>query len=176
MGRTHVLLAVMALGALPGCGSAACAAGMCAAPAASSSASSSPSHSPSATAAGGTTVSATDHGWTTTAVLEPVPGPLKVTVTVPGPIQVEGGCVPALVAWLVGPEGRRIDPSPSPGARCQAIQVEDVPAGQSMDFTVILARPPAATYSIHGLLRTHLPVGYGARVSENLPIVTMNIP
>ncbi|GAC1332538.1 MAG: hypothetical protein NVSMB17_11740 [Candidatus Dormibacteria bacterium] len=119
---------------------------------------------------------ATDHGWTTSATFEPESRQLRVDVLVPGPLQVDGGCIPGLTTWLVGPDQRRIDPSASPGLRCRAVQIEDIPAGEKRTFTARIPDPGYGTYTVHGLLRVHLQTGAGARVDENIPVATVTIP
>ena len=164
----RLVLVITALAALPACGSAACGAMTSCGKVAS------PSPSTAASATAGT---ASANGWTTTATVNPTTGVITVAVSVPGPLQVDGGCVPELGAWLVSAGGQRVEASPTPAAaRCMAIQVEDVPAGQSRTFTTSIPRTTPGTYSVHGLLRTHLPIGAGARVSENIPVVSITIP
>lgn len=150
----------MLLGAayLPACGSSVCAAGSCF------------TSSPHAAA------SATANGWVTTLSLEPPAGPIDVRLRVPGPLQVESGCVTTLQAWAIGTQGTRIEASAAPGLRCHAIGIEDIPSGETRDFTATVPRTPPGRYTIHGLLRVHLPIGAGARVSENIPVVTLTVP
>jgi hypothetical protein len=129
------------------------------------------SPAPSPSASGG---SASAHGWTTRVAISV--NHVDVSVTVSGPLSVEAGCVPPLAVWLVGADGGRLDPSPTPGLRCQAIAIEDIPAGQVRDYPATLPPPSPGTYTVHGLVRVHLPIGAGARVSENIPVVTLTVP
>lgn len=99
---------------------------------------------------------------------------LRVRVTVSGPVTVESGCIEALTLWLVG-VGGRVDASPTPGVRCQAIALDYIPAGQTRDYRATIPIPAPGTYAVHGLIRVHLPLGAGARVAENIPIVTLTI-
>jgi len=69
-----------------------------------------------------------------------------------------------------------MDASPNPGERCHAIQLEDIPVGEHRTFTTRIPAPGHGTFTVHGLLRVHLPIGAGARVSENIPVVTVTIP
>jgi hypothetical protein len=124
--------------------------------------------SPSASAA-----TAEAHGWTTTASVSS--GKIQVRVTVVGPLSVEAGCSPALAAWIARLDGTKIEPSPDPGVRCQAIVIDDIAAGQTRDYSVVIPAPPPGTYTVHGLVRVHLPLGAGARVAENIPVVTLTI-
>lgn len=127
----------------------------------------SPSASPSST-------TATAHGWTTTATVNS--GTIQVRVSVVGPQSVEGGCVPALTAWIVRSDGTRTESSPSPGVRCLAIVIDDIATAQTRDYTIVIPAPPLGTYTVHGLVRVHLPIGAGSRVSENIPVVTVQVP
>ena len=117
--------------------------------------------------------SAAAHGWTTTAAISA--GQVEVRVSVTGPLTVEGGCVPALTAWVVGADGRRVDSTPTPGVRCQGISIDSIAVDQSRDYHATIPLPLPGTYTVHGLVRVHLPIGAGARVSENIPVVTLTI-
>ena len=166
----RIAAACVGLFALAACGtirgpSSGCVAAACA-----------PAQSPSTGAGGQVAATAQDHGWTTTASINSANHTIDISVRVPGPLTVEGGCVPSVVAWAVGPNNTRVEASPTPGARCYAITVDDVPEGQTGSFATSIPLPPAGTYAIHGLLRTHLPLGAGMRVSENLPVVTVTVP
>jgi hypothetical protein len=132
--------------------------------------------SPGPSAAGSpAAVSATAHGWTTDAGVR-AGGGVDVRVNVSGPLTVDGGCSPTLTAWLVAADGHRLQGGSAPAARCQGIAVTEIPAGQTRDFVTSLDLPPAGTYSVHGLVLVHLPIGAGARVAENIPVVTLTIP
>ena len=141
------------------CGAAVCAQGSC----------SPPSPGPAAATAGA-------HGWATSVAIEPPAGPLDVRVSVPGPLQVDDGCVAPLTAWAVGADGVRVEASPTPGLACHAIGIDDIPSGQTRAYTATIPRPRSGTITIHGLLRVHLPIGAGARVSENIPVATLIVP
>ena len=132
--------------------------------------------SPLVSPAPGAALTATDHGWTTSVAIHAAPRSIDVTVTVPGPISVDGGCVPSLTAWAVGENNTRVEVSPSPALHCGALSTRAIIAGQTADFTAAIPLPTPGTYAVHGLLRTHLPVGAGMRVSENLPVVTITVP
>ncbi|MEA2683307.1 MAG: hypothetical protein QOK05_1635 [Chloroflexota bacterium] len=120
-------------------------------------------------------VSATDHGWTTTVLV--VSDKVQVRVTVVGPLSVDAGCAPTLTTWLVRADGTKIEPSPGTGVRCQAIVIDDIAAGQTRDYSLVMDAPrERGTYTLHGLVRLHLPIGAGARVSENVPVVTVQVP
>ncbi|MFN2466336.1 MAG: hypothetical protein ABR598_08755 [Candidatus Dormibacteria bacterium] len=103
-------------------------------------------------------------------------GRVEVTVTVSGPASVEGGCVPALTAWLADVHGQQVGMAATPGLRCQAISITDIPAGETRDFHVSLPQPPPGTYTVHGLIRTRLPIGADTRVTENIPVVSVSVP
>jgi hypothetical protein len=118
--------------------------------------------------------SATAHGWTTDAGV--ATGGIDVRVNVSGPLTVDGGCSPTLAAWLVAADGHRLQGGQPSAAKCQGIAVTAIPAGQTRDFMTSLGVPPAGTYTIHGLVLVHLPPGAGARVAENIPVVTLTIP
>ena len=135
-----------------------------------------PTASPSASASDHSQpgVTASAHGWTTAAAVND--RAIDVRVTVPGPLTVEGGCVPSLVAWLVGADGVRVEATPTPGARCYAISLGTILAGQVREFAAGLPLPHPGVYTVHGLVRTHLPIGAGARVSENIPVVSISVP
>jgi hypothetical protein len=130
----------------------------------------SPARLPSPSAS---SVTASAHGWTT---LVAVSGNhVDIRVMVSGPLSVEAGCVPPLAVWLVGADGRRLEPSPTPGLRCQAIAIEDIPMGQVRGYRATIPLAPPGTYMVHGLIRVHLPIGAAARVSENIPVVTLQV-
>ncbi|MFN2462570.1 MAG: hypothetical protein ABR573_01540 [Candidatus Dormibacteria bacterium] len=149
-----------------GCGSTTCAGASCGAAKAT----------PAATSGATPAATASAHGWTTALTLQPPAGTVDVTVKVTGPLQVDGGCVPSLVVWAVGPDGRRLDPTPAAGIRCHAISIQDIADGQVSQFTATLPRLPSGKYAVHGLLMVHLPIGAGARPAENIPVATITIP
>jgi hypothetical protein len=161
-----IVIAAVAILGLAGCGSIAgqtsgCLAASCA---------NMPSPAPSTS-----DTTATAHGWTTTATLGYQVVEVKVVVS--GPLTIEGGCVPALSAWLVGPDGQQV-PAPatqSPAVRCLGIALTQLPEGQAQPLTATLPRPAPGTYSVHGLVRVHLPIGAGARVRENIPVVSITV-
>lgn len=116
---------------------------------------------------------ATARGWTTTASVSS--GKILVRVTVVGPLSVEAGCSPALTAWVVRRDGTKIEPSPDTGVRCHAIVIDDIAAGQTRDYSTVIPAPTPGTYTVHGLVRVHLPVGAGARASENIAVATLQV-
>jgi len=124
----------------------------------------------------GAALTATDHGWTTSAAIGTATRTIDVTVTVPGPISVDGGCITSLSAWTIGAGNLRVQASASPALHCGALTTRSIPAGRTGDFSAVIPLPPPGTYAVHGLLRTHLPIGAGMRVSENLPVVTITVP
>jgi hypothetical protein len=126
---------------------------------------------PASAPAGGTA-----HGWNAEATIDSAHRTIDIKLSVTGPLAVDGGCLPSLTAWAIADDGRRIDPGPSPGLRCNAISVQQVPEGMGADFQTSIPLPPPGTYMVHGLLRTHLPAGAGTRVIENLPVVTITVP
>lgn len=163
--RPGLAVAVVSL-ALAACG---------ATPQPSPGASPSPSAGPGTPGPGRVVVTADPDGWHAQATVGG--GDVDVRLTVPGPLQVEGGCIPPLGVWLEDSSRRTVAITPSPGGpHCLALAIIDVPAGTTHDFDARLhADVPHGRYTVHGLLMVSLPPGAGARVRENLPVLTVDL-
>ncbi len=99
-------------------------------------------------------------------------GTVHATVTVSGPVDYEAGCVQTVQLWVLDNQNQRVWTEPAPEVTCMAIINQRLPAGRTATFHVDW--PTAASlhpgrYTIHGLFLFTLPMGAGARVSQNLP-------
>jgi hypothetical protein len=99
-------------------------------------------------------------------------GTVHATVTVSGPTEYEAGCVQTVRLWVLDSQNQRVWTEPAPEVTCMAIVNKQLPAGQTATFQVdwpVAASLHPGRYTIHGLFLFTLPIGAGARVSENLP-------
>jgi hypothetical protein len=105
-------------------------------------------------------------------------GTVQLTVTVTGPIEYEVGCVQTLHIWAEDGQHQTAWEQPVPAIMCMAFGTKKLASGETATFT---AEWPTSSglepgaYTLHGLVRTALPMGAGARVRENLPPLSIQI-
>jgi hypothetical protein len=105
-------------------------------------------------------------------------GNVLLTLTVTGPIQYETGCVQTLHIWAEDSRQHQVWSQPVPAIQCMAFGSKTLAAGETATFK---AQWPTSSqlspglYTLHGLFLTVLPLGAGARVRENLPVLTIQI-
>jgi hypothetical protein len=108
----------------------------------------------------------------------PAGGTVHFTLIVTGPIDYEIGCVQTLHIWAEDSQHQTVWEQPVPAIMCMAIGHKQLGAGET---AILTADWPASsqlapgTYTLHGLFRTVLPMGAGARVRENLPALSIQI-
>ena len=105
-------------------------------------------------------------------------GSVQVTLTVTGPIDYEVGCVQTLHIWATDSKGKQVWAEPVPAIMCMAFGHRLLTAGETATFKAEWPTSPslaAGAYTIHGLFLTMLPPGAGARVRENLPLLTVSL-
>jgi hypothetical protein len=101
---------------------------------------------------------------------------LKLTVT--GPIDYEIGCVQTLHIWAEDSQHQQVWQEPVPAIMCMAYGHKQLAAGETATFTAdwpTTSQLTPGTYTLHGLFLTVLPMGAGARVRENLPLLSIQI-
>jgi hypothetical protein len=105
-------------------------------------------------------------------------GTVHLTLTVTGPIDYEIGCVQTLHIWAEDSQRQKIWEQPVPAIMCMAIGHKQLGAGETAILTAdwpTSSQLTPGTYTLHGLFRTVLPMGAGARVRENLPALSIQI-
>jgi hypothetical protein len=105
-------------------------------------------------------------------------GKVHLTLTVTGPIDYEIGCVQTLHIWVEDSQRQTVWEQPVPAIMCMAFGHKRLEAGQTATFTAdwpISSQLAPGTYTLHGLFRTVLPMGAGARMRENLPPLSIQI-
>ena len=103
---------------------------------------------------------------------------VHLTLTVSGPIDYETGCVQTLHIWAEDSQRTTVWEQPVPAIMCMAIGHKQLAAGETATFTAdwpISSQLAAGSYTLHGLFRTVLPRGAGARVRENLPPLSVQV-
>jgi hypothetical protein len=108
----------------------------------------------------------------------PAGDPVHLTLTVTGPIDYEIGCVQTLHIWAEDSQRKTVWEQPVPAIMCMALGHKQLAAGDSATFTAdwpTSNQLAPGTYTLHGLFRTVLPMGAGARVRENLPPLSIQI-
>lgn len=105
-------------------------------------------------------------------------GTVHLSLTVTGPIDYEIGCVQTLHIWAEDSQHQKVWEQPVPAITCMAFGHKVLAAGETANFS---ADWPTSTdlapgsYTVHGLFRTLLPTAAFARVTENLPPLTIQI-
>src|SRR6202171_1807983 len=105
-------------------------------------------------------------------------GTVHLTLTVTGPIDYEIGCVQTLHIWAEDSQHQTIWEQPVPAIMCMAFGHKQLAAGETATFTAdwpTSSQLAPGSYTLHGLFRTVLPMGAGARVRENLPPLSIQI-
>ena len=105
-------------------------------------------------------------------------GTVHLTLTVTGPIEYEAICVQTLHIWAEDRQHQTVWEQPVPAIMCMAIGYKQLAAGETATFTAdwpTSSQLAPGTYTLHGLFRTRLPMGAGARVRENLPSLSIQI-
>lgn len=171
----HVLAAAALLG-IAACGGNAGSTASSASPAATDSGTTSGSASGSSptspASAAGRQLSADAHGWHEVVTVDPAATTVRVEVTVSGPLTLLGGCIPELSAWIVDSAGNRLPDPADTRARCEAIAVEEVPAGQVRALTATVPMPAGpGSYTVHGRVSTQA----GGTGAENLPPIEFSL-
>ena len=108
----------------------------------------------------------------------PAGGTVHLTLTVTGPIDYEAVCVQTLHIWAEDSQNQTIWEQPVPAIMCMAFGHKQLAAGETATFTddwPTSSQLAPGTYTLHGLFRTVLPMGAGARVRENLPPLSIQI-
>lgn len=105
-------------------------------------------------------------------------GTVHLSLTVTGPIDYEIGCVQTLHIWAEDSQRQTVWEQPVPAIMCMAFGHKQLVAGETATFTAewpTLSQLAHGTYTLHGLFKTVLPMGAGARVRENLPPLSIQI-
>jgi hypothetical protein len=105
-------------------------------------------------------------------------GTVHLSLTVTGPIDYEIGCVQTLHIWAEDSQRQTVWEQPVPAIMCMAFGHKQLVAGETATFTAewpTSSQLAHGTYTLHGLFRTVLPMGAGARVRENLPPLSIQI-
>jgi len=108
----------------------------------------------------------------------PAGGTVHLTLTVTGPIDYEIGCVQTLHIWAEDSQRKTVWEQPVPAIMCMAFGHKQLAAGETATFTAdwpTSSQLAPGTYTLHGLFRTVLLTGAGARVRENLPSLSIQI-
>jgi hypothetical protein len=105
-------------------------------------------------------------------------GTVHLSLTVTGPIDYEIGCVQTLHIWAEDSQRQTVWEQPVPAIMCMAFGHKQLVAGETATFTgewPTSSQLAHGTYTLHGLFRSVLPMGAGARVRENLPPLSIQI-
>ncbi len=105
-------------------------------------------------------------------------GTVHLMLRVTGPIDYEIGCVQTLHIWAEDGQRHQVWQEPVPAVMCMAIGHKMLGAGETATFTAdwpTSSTLGAGSYTLHGLFLVVLPRGAGARVSENLAPLTIQI-
>jgi hypothetical protein len=105
-------------------------------------------------------------------------GTVHLTLIVTGPIDYEIGCVQTLHIWAEDSQRQEVWQQPVPAIQCMAIGHKVLAAGETATFTAVWptsSKLAPGAYTLHGLFLVVLPKGAGARVSENLAPLTIQI-
>jgi hypothetical protein len=108
----------------------------------------------------------------------PAGGTVHLMLSVTGPIDYEIGCVQTLHIWAEDSQRKTVWEQPVPAIMCMAFGHKLLAAGDTAAFTAdwpTSSQLAPGTYTLHGLFRTVLPMGAGARVRENLPSLSIQI-
>ncbi len=103
---------------------------------------------------------------------------VHLTLTVTGPLQYQAACVQTLQIWAEDSGHQQVWRQPQPMIACMAIAYRTLAAGETATFKADWPTSPSmapGSYSIHGYFMVVLPAGYGTRVRENLPPLTIQI-
>src|SRR6202171_6426956 len=103
---------------------------------------------------------------------------VRLTLTVTGPIDYEIGCVQTLHIWAEDSQHKTVWEQPVPAIMCMVYGHKQLAAGETATFTAdwpTSSQLAAGSYTLHGLFRTVLPMGAGARVRENLPPLSIQV-
>ncbi len=105
-------------------------------------------------------------------------GTVHLTLIVTGPIDYEIGCVQTLHIWAEDSQRQEVWQQPVPAIQCMALGHKVLAAGETATFTAdwpTSSKLAPGAYTLHGLFLVVLPKGAGARVSENLAPLTIQI-